>query len=79
MVMPKKKFVFLILLLLIFRHQKFIDLCNKLKIILSEEESPSSTHPLVEPSIQIQHLELNKVYISHIDSTLKDFKLITFY
>lgn len=36
--------------------------------MLSEEESPSSTHPLVEPSIQIQHLELNKV--SQFDITL---------
>ncbi|GBL79197.1 hypothetical protein AVEN_92432-1 [Araneus ventricosus] len=31
-----------------------------MKVLLSKEESPTSAHPLVEPVIQIQHIELNK-------------------
>ncbi|GFT39474.1 huntingtin [Nephila pilipes] len=42
------------------RYPNFISLCEKMKVLLSEEESPTSAHPLVEPMIQIQHVELNK-------------------
>ncbi|CAL1269720.1 unnamed protein product [Larinioides sclopetarius] len=42
------------------RHPNFIALCERMKVLLSEEESPTSAHPLVEPVIQIQHIELNK-------------------
>lgn len=43
------------------RHKTFISLCEKLKVMLSDEVSPTSAHPLLEQSIQIQEVELNKV------------------
>uniref|UniRef100_A0A061QFU3 Putative huntingtin n=1 Tax=Cupiennius salei TaxID=6928 RepID=A0A061QFU3_CUPSA len=42
------------------RHKNFLSLCDKLKMMLSDEASPTSAHPLLDTSVQIQDVELNK-------------------